>query len=97
MSDKLPTVIPRDLAKIVPWVFNQVVLQQSQRLNITGSRGLRTTVEEEFRDFKFASREELRSPTPLHSATGRSISDNASLSCASFMMASPPSLLRPRQ
>jgi hypothetical protein len=43
-SDKLPPVIPRDLAKIAPREFNEVVPQQSQRLNLTGSRGLCTEV-----------------------------------------------------
>jgi hypothetical protein len=58
-SDKLPPVIPRDLAKISPREFNEVALQQSQRLSLTGSRGFSTEVQEEFRDFKFASREEF--------------------------------------
>jgi hypothetical protein len=35
-SDKLPPVIPLDLANISPQEFNEVVLKQSQRLNLTG-------------------------------------------------------------
>jgi hypothetical protein len=51
MSEKVPPVIPRDLAKIAPRGFNKVVRQQFQYLNLAGSRGLRTEVQEEFRDF----------------------------------------------
>jgi hypothetical protein len=39
-SDKLLPVIPPDLAKISPREFNEVVLQQSQRLNLTRRRGI---------------------------------------------------------
>jgi hypothetical protein len=49
-------VIPRDLAKIPQRELNEVVLQQSRRLNITGSGS--TRVEEEFREFKCTAREE---------------------------------------
>jgi hypothetical protein len=58
-SDKLPPVIPRDLANIASRDFIEVVLQRSQRLNLTGSRDLCTEVEEEFRDFKLAARENI--------------------------------------
>jgi hypothetical protein len=50
-TDKLSPVIPRDVAKIAPRKFNEMVLQQSQCLNLTGSRGVSTEVEE-FRDFQ---------------------------------------------
>jgi hypothetical protein len=33
-------VVPPDLALISPREFNEVVLQQSQRLNLTGRRGI---------------------------------------------------------
>jgi hypothetical protein len=39
-SDKLAPVVPPDLALISPREFNEVVLQQSQRLNLTGRRGI---------------------------------------------------------
>jgi hypothetical protein len=52
-------VIPRDLAKIAHRELNEVFLQQSQRLNLTGNRSLGTEVEEEFRDFKCATHEEF--------------------------------------
>jgi hypothetical protein len=72
--DKLPPVIPRDLAKIAPREFNEVVLQQSQRIYLNGSRGLSTEVEE-FRDFKFASREEFYAQTPEKQSDPVAVSD----------------------
>jgi hypothetical protein len=43
--------------RYTPRDFNEVVLQQSQHLNLNFGRGLCTEVEEEFRYFKLASRE----------------------------------------
>jgi hypothetical protein len=61
-SDTLPPVIPRDLAKIAQRELNEVFLQQSQRLNLTGNRSLGTEVDE-FRDFKCATHEEFYAQT----------------------------------
>jgi hypothetical protein len=74
-SDKLPPIIPRDLAKSSPREFNEVVLQQSQGLNLSGSRGL--SAEEEISSLLLAKSSTpgswRSSPTPLHSATGGSL------------------------
>jgi hypothetical protein len=56
-------VIPRDLANISPRDFNEAVLRQSQRLNLTVSRRLCTLVEEEFRDFMLAARKTFYAQT----------------------------------
>jgi hypothetical protein len=53
-SDKIPPVNLRELANIAPREFHEVFFQQSQRLNLTESRGLCT---EEVRDIKLAARE----------------------------------------
>jgi hypothetical protein len=96
-SDKLPSVIPRDLAKIPPREFNEVVLQQSQRLGLTGSRGTSSRAEEQFRDFKCAAREEFytqhleKQSDLVKLREGWEHLGNASLPCFSSVLASPPS------
>jgi hypothetical protein len=76
-SDKLPLIIPRDLANFSPRDFKEEVLQQSQRLDLTGSRGLSAEAVEEILSLLLAKSSTPRSwrisPTPLHSATGGSL------------------------